>query len=76
MSTGRKDDKTGLNKLSLSLSHFANTLQVLTCTRIQTHAIHWLINTTSDWEERLRKDLREMGWKGADGMHLGQNKDQ
>jgi hypothetical protein len=28
------------------------------------------------WEDSIRMDLRKMGWKGTDWIHLAQDKDQ
>jgi hypothetical protein len=28
------------------------------------------------WEDNIRMDLREVGWEGADWMHLAQVRDQ
>jgi hypothetical protein len=29
-----------------------------------------------EWEDNIRMDLREIGWKGADWMHLAQDRNQ
>jgi hypothetical protein len=28
------------------------------------------------WEDNIRMDLREIGWKGVDGIHLALDRDQ
>jgi hypothetical protein len=28
------------------------------------------------WEDNIRTDLREIGWEGADWIHLAQDRDQ
>jgi hypothetical protein len=31
---------------------------------------------THRWEDNIRMDLRERGWKGVDWIHLAQDRDQ
>jgi hypothetical protein len=35
-----------------------------------------LQSSTDRWEDNIRMDLREIGWKGVDWMHLAQDRDQ
>jgi hypothetical protein len=33
-------------------------------------------SSRSRWEDNMRMDLREIGWKGVDWVHLAQERDQ
>jgi hypothetical protein len=35
-----------------------------------------LVRHRKRWEDNIRINIKEVGWEGVDGIHLGQDRDQ